>query len=412
METAEQQLTELVAEQKKFTAKADEEFKALGQARTDTSEALTAIKKQISDLQTQADAIDLRTNVARFTAGGGDEVKSAGELFVESDTYKSAKADDFMALRTKDGRVRFPIAEPFEGRKATITTVGIGTGTTGVQMPARLAGITGLPSQDLRIRDLLSVVQMTTGNSFDYVRMLARTNLASPVQESATKAESTYTWESVAGTIKTIAHFTNVSRQAIDDIPWLRSTIDAELMYGLLLKEESEILSGDGTGQHIDGLTHQATAYDTALNVGVYQQLDVLRRAKLQARLIGLGTFAPDGFVLNPRDMAAIELIKTEEGGAGKGLYIIGDPRTGPAVKLLWGLPVVESDSIASGKFLVGAFKTGATLIDRMSAFVEISWEHASNFTANLATILCEERIGLAVRRPDAFIYGSFSTSP
>lgn len=411
MENAEQQLNELVAEQKKFILKAEDEFKAHGQARTETTEALTAIKKQISDLQTQTDAIDLRTNIERFT-GPGQGVKSLGELFVESEEFKAAKAADFIALRSKDGRIRTPLTQPFEGRKASITTVGIGTGTTGVQMPARLGGITGLPEQELRIRDLMTVMQMTTGNSFDYVRQLARTNLASPVQEAATKAESTYTWESVAGTIKTIAHFTNVSRQALDDISWLRSTIDAELMYGLLLKEESEILSGDGTGQHIDGLTHQATAYDTALNVGVYQQLDVLRRAKLQARLIGLGTFAPDGMVLNPVDMANIELIKTEEGGAGKGLYIIGDPRTGPAIKLLWGLPVVESDAIASGKFLIGAFATAATLIDRMAAFVEISWEHASNFTANLATILCEERIGLAVRRPDAFVFGSFSTSP
>ena len=106
--------------------------------------------------------------------------------------------------------------------------------------------------------------------------------------------------------------------------------------------------------------------------------------------------------------MQKIELIKSEEGGANKGIYIFGDPKTGPVVKTAWGLPVVESDSIAVGTFLVGAFGTGAQLIDRLQAMIEISFEHANNFTANLATLLAEERIGLAVRRPESFIYGTF----
>jgi HK97 family phage major capsid protein len=303
--------------------------------------------------------------------------------------------------------IRVAMPGAFPERKTTITTGGLGSGTTGIIMPQRIPGITGLPMQELRIRDLMTVTQMTTGNSFDYVRMLARTNAASPQVEAATKAESTYTWQTVSDTVKTIAHFTNVSRQAIEDVPWLQGTINSELMYGLLLKEEAEILSGDGTGQHIRGLLTQATAYNTALNVTADTKLDKLRHAKLQARLVGLGTFAPDGIVLNPTDMAAIELIKDEAGGANKGRYILGNAVDGTPVKMIWGLPVVESDSIAAGTFLIGAFSTAAQLIDRMAAMVEISWEHASNFTANLATILAEERIGLAVRRPEAFVTGA-----
>jgi HK97 family phage major capsid protein len=407
MDSIEIQLTELVAEQKKFIAKADEEFKTLGESKTETLTALENIRKQTSELQKQTDAIDLKLNSARF-GGEGQEVKSVGETFVESDEIKAQKANGYLALRGKDGRVRVALPQLFS-RKSTITTVGIGSGTTGVQMPFRLPGITTLPMQELRIRDLMTVRAMTTGNSFDYVKMSGRTSLASPQVEATLKSESTYTWTSASDTVKTIAHFTNVSRQALDDISWLQGTVNGELTYGLKLKEESEILSGDGTGQHLNGLIHQATAYNTGLNVSGDQRLDQLRHAKLQARLVGLGTFAPDGIVLNPTDMEKIELIKTEEGGANKGVYIIGDPRTGPVVKLVWGLPVVESDSIAAGTFLVGSFGTAAELIDRMEAMIEISWEHASNFTSNLATILCEERIGLAVRRAEAFITGTFS---
>jgi HK97 family phage major capsid protein len=407
MDPIENQLTELVAEQKKFVAKADEEFKTLGKSSTDTATALQAVKEQIANVQKQADAIDLKMNQVRF-GGHAEEAKSVGELFVESDQIKSEKSGGFMSLRSKDGRIRVPISQFFP-RKSTITTGGIGTQTTGVQQPLRLPGITGLPMQELRIRDLMSVLTMTSGNSFDYVKTATRSNNASPQVEGSAKSESTYTWTSASDTVKTIAHFTNVTRQALDDIPWLQDTINGELMYGLKIKEEAEILNGDGTGQHLNGLLHQATAYNTGLNVTADQRLDQLRHAKLQARLAGLGTFAPDGIVLNPTDMQKIELIKSEEGGANKGVYIIGDPRTGPAVKLVWGLPVVESDSIAVGAFLVGSFGAGAQLIDRMQAMIEISYEHNVNFTSNLATLLCEERLGMAVRRPESFITGTFS---
>lgn len=402
-------LAALGTELKTHFEKANEEAKSTGTALESTKTAIESIKSQMGAIQTQLDAVDLKLNVSKFTNGGADQAKSLGEIFTESEEYKSAKGNDFLALRSNTGRIRTAIAEPFASRKASITTIGIGTGTSGVQMPFRLPGVTGLPSQQLRIRDLMTVRQMTTGNSFDFVQLLTRTNNASPQNEGQTKGESSYTWTSQSGTIKTLAHFTNISRQALDDIPWLRSSIDSELMYGLLLKEESEILSGDGTGQHLNGLTTQATAYNTGLNVSGDTYLDELRHAKLQARLIGLGTFAPDGIVVSPTDLAHIELIKDENGGANKGRYIIGDPRQGPTITLLWGLPVVESDSMPTGKFLVGSFGAGAELIDRMQAFVEISLEHSTNFTSNMATILCEERIGLAVRRPNAFIYGSFS---
>ena len=400
-----EKLKALQAELKTYFEKAAERDKATGAAfekqSTERDARIAALQSEIAAIQKQTDAIDVKVT-GRIGGDQPDKAKSLGQRYIESEEYKAAKAIDFRVTRP----IRAMVDDPFAERKATITTVGLGSGTSGILMPLRLPSVTGLPQQELRVRDLMTIRPMTTGNAFDYVRMLSRTNAASPQVEATQKAESTYTWETKSDTVKTIAHFTNVSRQAVEDIPWLQDLINSELMYGLLLKEEAEILAGDGTGQHLKGLITQATAYNTGANVAGDTPLDKLRHAKLQARLVGLGTFAPDGLVLNPTDMARIELIKDENGGANKGLYIIGDPKAGTVVKMVWGLPVVESDSIAPGTFLLGAFSTAAELVDRMTAMVEISWEHASNFTANLATILCEERIGLAVRRPEAFITG------
>lgn len=401
-----EQLTQLVSDQKSFILKADEELKTLGTAKTETTEAIAAIRKSLKEVQDQADAIDLKINEKRFTFG--EEGDSVGKQFVESDEFKAGQANDYGALRSREGRIRKAIPTLFERKTNITTTSGITAGTTGITMPMRLPGIQITAQQALRIRDLMNVRQMTSGNAFDYVQQLTRTNLASPVIETSPKAESTYAWNSVSDTVKTIAHFVNVSRQALDDVPWLQNMLNSELMYGLKVKEETEILAGDGLGQHLNGIIKQATAYSTGTyNVSGDTKLDKLRHMKLQARLAGLATFAPDGIVLNPTDMHTIELIKDEAGGANKGRYVIGDPKGGTGITLLWGLPVVESDSIAAGTALVGAFGTAAELIDRMAAMVEISWEHASNFTNNIATILNEERIGLAVMRPGAFIYAS-----
>jgi len=398
----EQILTEMHGEFKSFLAKAAEETKLNGSAREETKAAIEAIKEKMDAIQKQTDAIDLKI-VERHGEMLPPEAKSMGQIVTESEEFKSAKSTGFRVSQP----IRAMMESAFSGRKSTITSVGIGSQATGVQPLMRLPDVTTIPMQALRIRDLLQVVTMTSGNSFDFVQMQSRQSSPSPQVEGSAKAESTYLWTSKSDTVKTIAHFTNISKQALDDVTWMRSTLDTELMYGLLLKEEAEILAGDGTGQHLKGLITQATAYNTALDVSGDTKIDKLRHAKLQCRLAGLATFAPDGVVLNPTDMAKIELIKDETGGANKGRYIIGDPVQGSAVKFIWGLPVVESDSITAGTFLMGAFGTGATLIDRMQAMVEISFEHSTNFTSNLATLLCEERIGLATRRPEAFVTGT-----
>lgn len=362
------------------------------------------IRKSFSDLQRQVDAIDLGGQRSRFVEAASDSI---GSQVIDSAEFKAAASAEFAI---GDRKIIAAINHPFAGRKSIITTTsGITAGVSGVTMPMRLPGITGIAMQGLRIRDLMGTPrEMTTGNAFDFVQQLTRTNSASPQVETSPKGESTYAWNTATDTVKTIAHFVNVSRQALDDVPWLRGVLDSELMYGLLLKEETEILSGDGLGQHMNGIIKQATAYNTGLNISGDTQLDKLRHAKLQARLAGLGTFAPDAFVLNPTDLEAIELLKTEEGGANKGMYIVGNPSGGAPIKMIWDLPVVESDSITAGTFLVGAFATGAEIIDRMQATVEISIHHDQNFVKNLATILCECRTGLAVRKPGAFIYGSY----
>jgi HK97 family phage major capsid protein len=64
---------------------------------------------------------------------------------------------------------------------------------------------------------------------------------------------------------------------------------------------------------------------------------------------------------------------------------------------------------MAQGKFLTGAFNLAAQVFDRMQAAVIISTEDRDNFIRNMVTLLVEERLALAVYRPEALIYGTLT---
>ena len=117
-----------------------------------------------------------------------------------------------------------------------------------------------------------------------------------------------------------------------------------------------------------------------------------------------LALFPANGIVIHPTEWARIELTKTSDGA-----YLFANPQ-GVAGPTLWGLPVVATQAMSGDDFLVGAFNMAATIWDRMDTEVLISSEDRDNFVKNMLTVRAEKRLGLAVYRPEALIYGDFGT--
>ncbi len=113
--------------------------------------------------------------------------------------------------------------------------------------------------------------------------------------------------------------------------------------------------------------------------------------------------YPPSGIVLHPIDWAGITLVKDANGN-----YLIANPQS-TVSQMLWSLPVVPSMSMPQGQFLAGAFQLAAQLFDREQANIAISFEDRDNFVKNAVTIRAEERLALAVYRPEAFVKGTFS---
>lgn len=391
-------VTDLAAEIKSDHQKAFDKVKeiaeqALGEAKSSgvvankTKEAADEALLKMNGLTEQIATLEQK--LARRPGEGSDRPKSIGEQFVESEDFQKS----LNLTAKKRGAASIEL-------KATLTSANDGNaGSVGAAIQTtRLPGIQALPQRRMTVRDLISPGQMD-GASLEYVQETGFTNNAGMVAEGTAKPSSEIKLELKNTSAKVIAHWMKASRQVLDDIPALRSIIDQRLLYGLDFKEEGQILNGDGAGQNLHGIIPQASPYAAPIAVAGATSIDVMRLAMLQAVL---AEYPATGHVMHPIDWAWIETLKD-----GQGRYIIGNPQ-GTVTPTLWGLPVVQTQAIEQDKFLTGAFKLGAQVFDRWQSRVEVATENEDDFIKNLITVLAEERLALAVYRPEAFVYGDF----
>jgi HK97 family phage major capsid protein len=396
--------TKTVAEQAaEFKAAFDKRFDELKGIATDAigkaekGEPLTAEAKQKADEalttanEAKARLDEVEQKLDRQVEGVVQRAKSAGYQMIESEEVKS-----FMANPTSGKRVGVEVKAIISG----LTTDA--NGSAGDLVDPQFLPVVQAVERRMTIRDLLTPGR-TNSSSIQYPKETGFTNSAATHTETAgtAKPQSEIKFDIVTSAVTTIAHWVLATRQILDDAPMLQSYIDGRLRYGLAYAEELQLLNGDGTGTNLNGVYTQATAMSAnPAVVASPQKMDVIRYAMLQA---ALAEFPPTGIVLHPTDWAGIETTKDSAGN-----YIIGDP-AGTLSPRLWGLPVVATQAMTVDKFLVGAFMMGAQIFDRQDARVEVSTEDSDNFRKNLVTILAEERLALAVYRPEAFIKGDFS---
>lgn len=338
------------------------------------------------------------------------QATTIGELFLGSDEFKS--------LRGGANGANMP--SPFILQKSDITGYSVKdvysalpSGTPGSFGRVDRDPIVVPPMRTRRVRDLFPS-RTTTAAVVEYFQMTGFTNAASSVAERSggafgLKPQSGFTFTGQQAPVRTLAHWEAAHRNVLADEPQLRSIIDNELMYGLRLQEDSQILNGDGLGENLTGILQtsgiQSYNWSDGETLPVADtKADAIRRA---ATLSFLAYYEPTGVVLHPNDWEDIELTKDDNGQYLVALSVAmgGEPR-------IWRIPVVETPAIDEGTALIGAFGTGAQLYDREQASIRISEQHADFFVRNAIVILAEQRLALAVKRPEAFVAVNFDGAP
>jgi len=360
-----------------------------------TGDLKTAIQKQADEVQKVIDRVqDLEAKGVKLRGQPG-EGKSFVDLVKGDDGYKALQQKS--ASRADIEVLKSDLASMKETK---VTSAGI---VVPNYDPTIQPGI----RQELRIRDLLTTIPVS-GQQYSYFRELLHTRGAGPVAEGGTKPTSNVTFEAVTDRVKKIAVWMPVTDEALDDVPQLLGYIQELLRYDLKLEEESQILKGDGTGENLNGLMTQATTYDTTLTKPSDTAIDIVRRAIYQARK--QSKLSADGVVMTELDWMNIELQKD-----GENRYLFANLQ-GLVTPILWGRPVISSDSMdegdedTGGEFLVANFARAAVLFDRMSFLFKMGLIN-DMFIKNERALLVEERLGLGVRRREALVKGQFPTA-
>ena len=397
----------------------DQERKAAFDQNMGDIKEIKSLIDSMEDMQTVADwgteapaeslakVADADGTMASVTVPTG--VKSLGQAFVDS--------DEFQAMMTRGaGTMDSPYGtKSLYGADYNVKDVytALPSGT-----PASFGTITRDPivtqaQRRTRVRDLFPS-RTTNSAVIEYFRMSGFTNNASTVPERVSSAfgakpQTTMAFTGVQAPVRTIAHWEAAHRNVLADEPQLRSIIDNELLYGLRLHEDHQILSGAGTSEDLTGILNTSGIQTYSWSAGATlpvkdTKADAIRRA---ATLSFLAYYEPSGVILNPNDWEDIELTKD-----ANGQYLMAVSIVAGAESRIWRIPVVDTPAIASGTALIGSFGQGAQLYDREEATIRVSEQHSDFFVRNAIVILAEQRLALAVKRPESFVKVTFDAAP
>ena len=330
--------------------------------------------------------------------GGGFRPGELAELLMKSDGLSA-----FQNGTSRSVEITVP-------SKLFKTAILNATGTSQpLVAPDRLAGIVNGPQRRFTIRDLFPGIP-TNSNLVEYCQEQVFTNAAgpqggasspaAPYGEGEIKNESAMSFTLANTPVITLAHWIPASRQVLSDAPALQQHVENRLLYGLKLEEENELLNGTGVNGTLNGLIQNASPFDR----GATGQTSLDSVALGIAQLIG-SEYEPSGIVLNPADWWSSKFMLAKN---TYGEYLLGSPGD-MAEPRLWGLPVVVTNTMPAGNFLVMDAQRVGYIADREDAVVRIAEQHADFFVRNMVVILVEERLAIVVQLGAAMVYGQLA---
>lgn len=341
----------------------NEKMEALGATiKTDLESNKTELKNEIKGLQDQFDQLSAKN--ADITAKGitfNDEVR----------LKLSATSTDILEKGFK-----------FEV-KASLTQAQ-------TVAPDQMPGIYGYANKKISVRNLMSVGS-TTSNAVNYVSELSWTSFSGTTLEGVKRPESGFILKGELAPVKTIGTFLKVSKEQLADVVGITSYITNRAPAKLKEVEDAHILG------LLRAKAPQFTGTTLTLGTGstTSNEYDVLR---VGINMIELGNGSATAILIHPSDKTRLELAKDANNNY---IFPYGNMSVG-------GVPVVSSNIIEEGKFLIGDFKLGAELIEREGLSINFYNQNATDVEDGLVTVALEERIAITVNAPANFVQGDF----
>jgi HK97 family phage major capsid protein len=349
-----------------------------------------------------------RTSLAATRGGvrssGGNEMdaRSLGELIVSDDMVAWARRDhggDFGLSLTGQGSLDDLFTRAISEWSSTGAAGGYDPSGAGNLLPVGQP-IAPIPRQArLYLRDLIPTMT-TTLAAIPYVQELNPTEYesASSVAEGALKPNATLSFQGAKADPTVIAATLVISKQLFEDAQAVVQYINTRLPYLVKFKEDNEILNGSGTWPDITGILNQAGVLTQAYN-------PYSASGNANAQTFG-AAFAqvenhdgtPTAVVVNPTNAWSMF---TARAAGGAGTFDAGTPFSALPLTV-WGVPSYRTRAMPANAALVGDFQLGAMIADREEVNIQTYRERYAEM--NQILMVCEERMGLMVFRPDLFV--------
>lgn len=328
----------------------------------------------------------------------------ATDALLKSEAYQRLKEVGAFTSGAAQAGIELAVGEVVD-RDQTLAMLRSGFGS---QMRAATADVDDMVAPDLRlvppvtepvrpIRVTQLVMNSTTdSDQVDYVEQTTRTDAAAETAPGTAYGEATYVFAEKQAPVRDIGHFSPAHRRNLADEGQIRGIIEGQLAYGVEARLESQIVSGDGTGQNLTGILNTTGIGSIARGTSPEEKrLEAIHRGITTVRL---GLFMePDAIGIHPSDYEETVFEKDDNGQ-----YLLG-PASQQTSRTIWGFPTSITTAFPENTTLVGAYRMGATLWLRSGVSLRASESHSDYFTKRMVALLAELRAAFAAIQPDAF---------
>lgn len=377
-EQAEKSAKEAIEAMKvEFKTERDAELKALEDKNEAALQAL-ADKHQI-------DIDEMKATLKRAKVGELDErIKGVSEFIVEK--LSTEEGENLLKGFFKGRKLEMEVSE-----KAMLKPAG--------GVAPQFTTIVGPGHDDFHARDLIPVfptvsdlityVQLTTDEDADGIGVVAA---------GAQKPDMGYISEVKQAAVVKLAGLLDVADEMLTDVVGFRAWLAYELPKALLDAEDLQIYKGSGAAGNILGLWTQADGQTLPFGTVTVSSnpIDQVAAGITEIRTRKRGV---NGAVISPIQWMEMYINKDLE--LAYTYPVVFAPNGTPTIL---GVPVYWSNVFEENEGIVGDFRYGTAIFQRMAMRIDYSGEHKDNFGKNVITARIEERIALPIYFPEGFL--------
>ena len=324
-----------------------------------------------------------------------EEVKTLGQRFLESNSFKSFK---------DNGQKNITSELKWNPQVELKTTVTESNFPPAVVRSARIEESAQL---DPYVIPALIDTITTDQYQYKYLEETTYTNNSAPTAEGSALGENALAFTERTEEIRKIGAFIPMTEELLADVSASQGYIDSRLRFMVRQTISDQIIGGSGSGVNLTGILNKTgiNSFNYSSFSGSLKRIGQLFEAITEIQKDAF--MNPDAIIMHPSDWYQVvtEVNAVTTSGALNPLFV-GAGNFNDAVRpSIWGVPVVVSTETTAGDCIVGTFGGGQAIhiVARQGMEVSMSDSHDENFVKDIVVMKATVRMGLPIYRATAF---------